>query len=109
MERVMIEPIIPKKLLIEVTREDVTEGSPGSAYNCPIALAARRTLKDFGTSVSVYLGMVHLQLGITKYNWVLDSDLMESLHEFDSDRTFTAIGQHVLKGVDTWGEDWGID
>jgi hypothetical protein len=88
---------IPKELTIEVTKEDIKEGKRASIYSCPIALAARRALNIKSSyKLSVYNGRVHLEIKGARYLWYLTDPLIDSLVRFDSDREFTALGQHTL-------------
>jgi hypothetical protein len=89
------EAPVPETLRIIITKEDAINGSRGNAFSCPIALAAKRALKEWGGQVSV-AGMVTLRFNGTIYGWKLSDTLAWSMTRFDQGGYFYAVGVHDL-------------
>lgn len=90
-------------LTVNVTQADIDEGMRRNCSECPVALAARRTIGEGMIDRTVYVDAINIMLlegGITVALWRMPESAGEFVDAFDSERgtvyPITFVAEPVL-------------
>ena len=72
---------VTKDITVEVTQEDINNGTGGMSATCPIALAMNRT--EVGERWRVGLAIAHCEIGAHKLRGVLPQSAVHFVRDFD--------------------------